>query len=366
MQLARVNSASHLLGVALSLGLTSASAETVPEQGAISFRYLDYKDSQPGFDRISVRSPTIGMLIPMGDQWALEGSWVSDTISGASPSYHSEKASAKLITDSRKAGDLRLKRYLKSGTLSLGLAYSNEADYTSKAASLQMTRSSEDRNTILSLGVGRVADEINPVNGVVVGATKQITDIQLGITQVLAQEDIVQITFTAASGHGYFTDPYKLLDHRPGNRDQRTLLARWNHHYETIDATQKITFRGYTDSFGVRSTLLGFEWVQPFSNGWTLTPVLRLYRQGAASFYVPPDPGSPGALPIPQGYVPGQTYLSFDQRLSAFTAKTVGLKVAKWFNKDWSADLRLERYRQSSEATPFNARFIQVGVVRSF
>ena len=85
MQLGVHCPASCLLGAAIALGLTPALADTAPAQGSISFKHLDYSDSQPGLDRMQVRSSAIGILAPMGDKWAVKGTWVVDSISGASP-----------------------------------------------------------------------------------------------------------------------------------------------------------------------------------------------------------------------------------------------------------------------------------------
>lgn len=366
MQLGGNCPASCLLGAAIALGLTPALADTAPAQGSISFKQLDYSDSQPGLDRMQVRSSAIGIVAPVGDQWAVEGTWVVDSISGASPAYHNAVKSAKPVTDTRKGADVRLSHYLPAATVSLGLSTSDEADYFSRAMSLQLSHSSDDRNTTVTLGVAYTDDDINPVNKVVKAAKKQTHELLLGITQVLTPQDIVQLNITDATGQGYFTDPYKLLDNRPTARRHQTALARWNHHYTALEATQKLSFRYYKDSFGIESTQLSLEWAQALPQGWTVTPLLRLYSQSAAYFYVPPDQALPGAIAIPQDYLPGQTMLSFDPRLASFTASTYGLKVAKRLDKDWSADLRVEQYRQSSDATPLDARFIQLGLTRIF
>ena len=39
-----------------------AHAETAPERGYVTFKMLDYLDSQPGADRIRVRAPALSAL----------------------------------------------------------------------------------------------------------------------------------------------------------------------------------------------------------------------------------------------------------------------------------------------------------------
>src|SRR2546423_3870771 len=50
-----------------------AQAETAPDAGLASLRYLSYRDSQPGLDRITVHSPSLYVLKPIDAHWAIEG-----------------------------------------------------------------------------------------------------------------------------------------------------------------------------------------------------------------------------------------------------------------------------------------------------
>ncbi|MCE7878086.1 MAG: DUF3570 domain-containing protein, partial [Betaproteobacteria bacterium PRO3] len=77
----------------------------------------------------------------------------------------------------------------------------------------------------------------------------------------------------------------------------------------------------------------------------------------------------------PTGYVPGENYTA-DTRLAAFGAFTTSLRVAKSFADGWTADLRVDFYRQkaswrwggggSPDIDTFSARWIQAGVSKAF
>ena len=188
----------------------------------------------------------------------------------------------------------------------------------------------------------------------------------------------MQLNFGYSKGSGYYSDPYKLNDNRPRDRNSFTALARWNHHFDDngTDGTVHLTYRYYSDTFGIRAHTLDAEYVQPLYKGWTVTPLLRLYTQNEADFYVSAaaaewaDPTQ--ATPKPTDAV----YYSEDQRLSAFGAITGGLKVSKQINKDWLVDAKYEYYEQRANwslsgggdkgLTPFKARSVQVGVSRQF
>jgi hypothetical protein len=365
-----------LLAAAMLLpGMSAVHAETPPERGAISVKYLYYKEDQPGLDRIQVRSPAISVLAPVAGEWSIAASATTDDVSGATPRYHTAVSGASRQDDRRKAGDVTVTRYFPRGTLSVGAAFSTENDYRSRALNLQGTYSSEDKNTTWALGVGGSDDTINPVNLLVVNEGRQTVSALAGVTRVLTPIDIAQLTFTHSKGHGYFSDPYKLVDNRPRNRDQSTALMQWNHRFVQYGGTSRLSYRFYHDSFGIDAHTLGAEYVQSLAHGWTLTPSVRFYSQSKADFYFDPVYDTRFGPPFPVGYVFGSTaFTSADQRLSAFGAVTVGFKAAKQIDRDWSVDLKLERYEQrgawrafgsgSPGLDPLRAVSVQLGITR--
>ncbi len=354
-------------GLSLGLASTGAQATSAPADTVVSFKLLDYADSQPGFKRMSIRAPALGLVMPLNDRWSVEGSAVTDAISGASPAYHSAMGSAQRIDERRNAADLRLTRHWHLTNAWLGTALSSEPDYRSRVLSAGVGLQTPDRNTTINLGVGHAEDRVLPLRrGQRVESHKRVTDVLLGLTQVLSPQDIVQVNLTLAHGRGDFNDPYKLLDKRPSVRRQGAVLLRWNHHFAGPQGTLRLSARHFRDSFEIRANTWAAEWVQSLPQGWSLAPLWRRHRQNAAFFHAPPDPADPESLRIPPGVIPGQSLLSFDQRLSAFTAHTLGLRLAWKINERWSTDLKIEQYRQRSDQTPFNARMSHWGVSRTF
>jgi hypothetical protein len=284
-------------------------------------------------------------------------------------------ASAKTFEDRRDAGELRVTLHRPRWALTLGAVASHESDYRSTAGSALLRVASEDRNWTTTLGLGSTRDTIDPVNRIVVDAKRSVTDAIVGVTRVLSPVDVVQANLTMAWGEGYFNDPYKLFDTRPTSRRQVAALARWNHRFVGADATGRLSYRFYQDSFGVRAHTFNAEWEQDLPRGWSVTPSLRLYSQTTADFFSPPDPARPSIPAIPDGFRYGTTLVSFDQRLASFGAATLGVRLGWRIDRRWSADLRVDRYRQKGSwalgggtegIATFDARFVQLGVVRRF
>jgi hypothetical protein len=367
-----------LLAAAMLLpGIGAVHAETAPERGSVGVKYLYYKEDQPGMDRVRVHAPAVSVLAPIAGEWSVAASATVDDVSGASPRYHTAVSGASRMDDLRKAGDVTVTRYLPRGTVSLSAAYSTEHDYVSRALSLQASLASEDKNTTWNFGLGGSDDSINPVNRVVQDAGRQTVSVLAGVTRVLSPVDVGQFTLTHSQGHGYYSDPYKLVDNRPGTRRQDTAMLQWNHRFVAQGATSRLSYRFYRDSFGISAHTLGAEWVQGLGNGWTVTPAMRLYTQRAADFYFDPVYDSKLGEPSPPGYVFGSAQASSaDQRLSGFGAVTLGVKLARQLNRDWAMDFKVERYEQrgawrlfgsgSPGLAPMRAVSLQIGVTRQW
>jgi Protein of unknown function (DUF3570) len=348
--------------------MPTAYAETIPELGMISAKLLSYHQSQPnadGSNKASVTSPSIYISKPIAGQWLVEGSFTNDNVSGASPRYHTTAASH--MSDERTAADVKVKRYFDHATVSAGVAYSTEHDYKSTAFSLSGTKSSDDNNTTFSAGIGYNQDKINPTNKVVVDEKKRGLEFQVGVTQVLTPLDIAQLNATYTEGVGYYSDPYKTFDKRPGNRSTNVVLARWNHHLKDLGATTRASYRYYVDTWGVKAHTLGLEVVKTYPNGWTVTPGVRYSTQGKADFYYDP--------PFPNGRT-ADGYYTADQRLANMGSLTVGVKVSKEIDAESSIDFKLESYIQrtglylgSNKSTgldPLKATMLQIGYSRKF
>jgi len=363
-----------LLTVALALpGLcTVAHAETAPERGYVALKVLDYLDSQPGADRIRVKAPALTALVPMGDQWSMTGTLITDSISGASPAYYN--AAITPMHDFRRAYDATVTRYLPQGTWSLGASHSKESDYLSRSLYGTVTQSNESKNTTWNLGGGLTRDAIDPNNHVVENETKKTVDLLAGVTQVMGINDIVQLNLGWSQSQGYLSDPYKVLDERPRSRTRQTVQTRWNHHADSLDSTERLAYRYFQDSWGIRAHTFDLEHVQPLGDKWKATAALRYHSQNAARFYVESDGSEIGPFgpSIPQG----AAFYSLDQRLSAYGAVTLGLKLTHQWDSNTAIDFKFENYEQrgswalgttgSANLLPFKARSLQWGLTRWF
>jgi hypothetical protein len=385
-----------LASAAMLLPSTKAAlADAAPEQGLFSMKYLNYHDSQSGDtpltagmsrDRMNVNALSFMGIVPVAGKWSIAATFIEDSVTGASPAYHGwgfpsdtkKDTTSSASGDLRHAGDLNVTRYFSRGTLSLGTSFSQESDYISRGISLNGTLSTENKNTTFSLGTAYNSDTVDLGRPAVDHAKfsttpgkKKVFSGLFGVTQVISQNDIMQMTVTGTHGYGFYSDPYKYPDLRPGKRNMFTFMTRWNHHFDGPNGTAKLSYRYYTDSFGIRSHTFDAEYVQPLAHGWEITPLVRYYSQSAANFYVPTD-----SNPLVETSTTGLQYYSEDQRLSAFGAFSYGLKVGKELGRSWAADVKYEHCEQrynwgingkgDSGIPTFNMSAVQVGLSRKF
>jgi len=361
----------NLFAAALLLpGLASsfAQAQTPPDSANLAFRLLDYRDWQPGAERMRSSSPAFRLLAPAGASGALEVSLMHDAVSGASPLYHHtlSGASGKGVNDHRTAGDAKYTHYFENDALAASFNASSERDYLSRGAGIEWRRWSADRNTAFTLAVGGSDDRIDLVNGVARDSRRRTQELLLGLTQVISPVDLLQVNLFQGRGEGYFSDPYKPLDARPSTRDTSALQARYHHHVTSLGASVRLAYRYYRDSWAVRAHTLDAAWHQPLAQRWWIMPGLRYYTQSAAFFYHDP--------PFPQGWSLGSIYTA-DTRLAAFGAWSPSLSLGREFGEGWHFDLRYELYRQRAEwrpgsgspgLQPFSARAVSFGLARDF
>ncbi len=357
-------------------GAAAAQSEGGPGPASVAFKWLSYEDWQPGLQRIRVTSPSLLARLPIGERFGLEASATIDNVAGASPRWHSAISGASRMQDRREAGDVKLTRYGERHSLALGVAVSDEDDYVSRAVSLEGRWSSDDNNRSWNAGVALTRDRIGSSDDFTLAERRRTVEATAGVTQALSRTDIVQFGLTLSEGRGYYSDPYKRIDQRPAQRRQRIATLRWNHHVEPLNLTLRSHYRAYGDSFGVRSHTLLLEPMFAAGERFTVTPSLRLYSQSAARFYYDPVYSFVGE-PFPPGYFESPPrFLSPDQRLSAFGALTLGLKLQARLSDAWTADVKFERYEQRSAwrvggpGSPglarFSARFVQWGLARKF
>jgi hypothetical protein len=265
-------------------------------------------------------------------------------------------------------------------TLSAGIGFSTEYDYTHLGANLSLARDFNKRNTTVFAGVAWSQDDIDPVGGAPIplsqmldvgdpsnklgSGSKDVLDLLVGVTQVLGRNTVLRVNYSLSDASGYLNDPYKILsvvdpitgdtvartpptgagptgtylyESRPDSRLKHSLYSELKHALGR--PVLHVAYRFMTDDWGIDSHTADARLRWPLGASYFIEPQLRYYMQKEADFY---RSSLRADQPLPQ-------YASADFRLGSFDAVTVGVKFGGTTNggNEWST--RLEYYMQSGE-----------------
>jgi hypothetical protein len=357
--------------------------------------------------RVTAVEPIVSLKKDMGGERTLGLKLTLDSLTGASPngaiaaneaqtftgpsgngSYTSAKGETPLDTefkDSRAAVAISWEQpWGERNRVSLGGNVSKEYDFTSASINAAIARDFNEKNTTLSLGVNFETDSINAVGGtpdplssLKVGKntdgktsgseSKKVTDLLLGVTQVMNRHWLTQINFSLGETNGYNSDPYKILsvvnadgslatspdatskwylyDSRPDKRSRKSIY--WGNKIHLTEDVIDLSYRYYTDDWGIKSSTLDLRYRYEFAGNMYLEPHVRWYTQTSADFY---------HLYLTQGVDTTGTaaaldYASADSRLGEFTGTTFGLKYGIELGRNREFNIRVEQYKQTSDAS---------------
>lgn len=377
--------------------LAGASPANAGEKWEVDSAVLVYSE---GNDRVSLVEPVVSLRKALGDDEYIGMRIVIDTLTGSSPNGAIPTDRVQTFTTPSgnstytvRPGETPLDPTFRDTRVALNGVWekplserlkgvftanaSTEYDYQSMGVTATLARDFNNRNTTVSAGASFSFDIIDPVGGTPAGLTsmptfpavkktqgssedKTVTEILVGVTQVLNRRTLMQINYTHGLDDGYLTDPYKLLsivddtgsvsgyrfEKRPDERTRQAVFWRALHQFseDVLDTS----YRYYWDDWGVSSHTLDTRYRYELGGGHYLQPHLRLYQQGGADFY---------HYALAEGSLPA--YASADYRLGDMTTTTFGLKYGRAVSKDKEYSMRVEYMNQSDD----NGRFEDIDAI---
>jgi len=378
----------------LQAGTPAAQAESGEWDVDTAFLYY----SEDG--RIDIFEPVVSASKEISDDEFVKFKVVYDTLTGSTPYGAQPTDSVQTITNPSgnsnytvQPNELPLNSTFRDTRVSInadwiipldrlkritvGANLSNEYDFSSIGASASYAQDSSDRNQTYSFGLAFSSDEWDPVGGkntefayMIDGEsnspqpkggtdTKSNVDLMLGLTQVVNRSTIMQFNLGHSTSSGYLTDPYRyismigtdgrplpganaptdalpyLYEKRPDSRARNTFFWRTAHHL-TEDVIN-VSYRYFTDDWGINSHTLDFKYRYELSNNQYLQPHVRYYTQTEADFYVN-SLNANEALP---------EFASADYRLRDLVTTTVGLKYGMSVGKNSEFNARAEIMNQT-------------------
>jgi hypothetical protein len=316
-----------------------AGAAVLPDDRADIF-YSDYKGG--GMD---ITGKSVLVRKKFSEQFAVEANYFVDTVSGASVDVLSN---ASVIKDERKQKSLSLDYIHDKTTYNLAYTNSTERDYTSNTTHFSLSQDMFGDLTTVSLGFTNSRNQI----GENVGGTytpkidwlghSESRAFEAGLSQVLTRNLITGMTLEVITDQGLLSNPYRSIRYCsnptgsvpcPGgftlgaqiypNTHTSTAVEGRAKYYLPYRAAASVSYRYFTDTWGVRANTTEVGYTQPVSNLWILEGRVRYYDQSHASFYSDLFP-----------FANSQNFEARDQNLAASTNTTVGVKATYAFLPD--------------------------------
>lgn len=334
-------------------GYEGALADAAPEFTETGVRYSKYEEDDTktantfggSSERYDIDVTQFHLLAPVSNNWsvALDVQW--EDMSGASPWFVGESVSddPKIIMSGASIEDTRTdvrvttRYYYARGNAGFSYAKSDEDDYQSDAISLDASFNSADGLRTYSAALSASADDIEPTQGSVPTNTlkdeKDIRSAWIGVSQIISKRAIVRFGLGYTYREGFLTDPYKLRDQRPDERNEWTVNAGYRHFFVDANAALHADYRYFDDDWGIESHTVEVAWHQNIGDHTRVIPFVRYYTQDQADFFAN------------QANVE-DNYYADDFRLSAFGSLSGGLRL-KHDIGNWSVNLTGERYESS-------------------
>jgi len=338
-------------------GLAPLSIDVV--RGSVNLRALDRLRFSASYsqDTWSGATPlTSAPLTADGNRAILRNSPAGVVIAGASPFVNntvqldgqrrplrSQNGAAPVVDErtvhilssaspeSRDQADFALAWDWDEASITTGSGFSLEDDYESAYGNLSGRFDFNQKLTSVSAGAGYTYSRLDAIldpdvlpyvtrtayqrditrrrgSEILHGARRDWT-ANLGLTQVVNQQTLVDVAFGYTRSRGFMENPYKatsvlfvdpaqagaatvtadmraLLEQRPDRNQQWALSGKLVRYVAPLDAALHLSYRYSDDDWDVQAHTLEAEWVQPLPGGWTLAPRVRYYSQEAADFHV--------------------------------------------------------------------------------
>ena len=377
-----------LVGPALP-GEAPAAPPAVPGDWTLDTSWLSYVEAG---DRVAV-SKSMGTLVRTLEDGALTVSLVHDTMSGASPTgairgadgavtYSGpsgggsvagadDDGSTGRFEDTRVQAGFELERE-RSRTLGLswGGTISRESDHESIGADVGVSKERADRLASVEAGLALTVDTISRADGEDTPepladtrrarrfetGQRRTVESRLGLTRVLNRRTLAEADLTLGLSRGYHSDPYKVIsvadaedrpiatvhERRPDSRLRTSLRGTLVHQLADSSDTLRLAWRVYRDDWGILSNTVDVRYRHALTRTQYLEPHVRLYRQGAADFFVRKLDADESLAPI----LPGSGFASADHRLDGTRTVTLGLKYGVALGKRTDLRVRAEIVEQ--------------------
>ena len=318
---------SRLAAVATLSLMCAAGAAVLPDDRADAF-WSSYRGG--GMD---ITGESVLVRKKFSEKFSVEANYFIDKVSGASVDVLSQ---ASVIKDERKQKSLSLDYIHDKTQYNLSYTNSTERDYISNTTHFSLSQDMFGDLTTVSLGFTDSRDKVGENNG---SAFKPVISwlghatsrsYEGGLSQIITKNLIMGATLEIITDQGLLSNPYRSIRYAdptvplgyslasqtyPKTHTSTAAEARAKY-YLPFRAAASVSYRYFTDTWGIRANTIELGYTQPIANKFILEGRLRHYSQSHANFYSDLFP-----------FVNSQNFVGRDRNLAASTNNTIGAKL---------------------------------------
>ena len=351
-----------LTAAAMALpGVHARAAEPGLNPFTVDASHLEYFESG---NRMRVRVNQGTATVPIGDNIQLLANGLQDVISGASPINNApgpggqphQVLTGASVNDRRNAGDIGASVFRNDNQVTVRQGWSAENDYKSTWTSIEGRRFLNQKDTVLAAGFAFNDDGVSTHDAPDDFRTRIKRDYFIGVTQIINERSLIELSLEYSYSNGFLSDPYKLVfvqstgllpDSRPSQRRQISLTGKYLLYIPPIDSALQVIQSFSTDNWGINAGALEVQLKKELPGEWQVNAGGRLYSQSSADFYqvlfqTPPADG----------------LHTSDYRLAGFGSASWLLGVTKQitpnFSLQFSGERTYRRYALRSRGTGFD------------
>jgi hypothetical protein len=311
---------------ALSL-MCVAGAAVLPDDRADIF-YSSYRGG--GMD---ITGESVLVRKKFSEQFSVEANYFIDKVSGASIDVTS---GASPIEDERKQKRLSVDYIHDKTQYNLSYTNSTERDYISNTTHFSLSQDMFGDLTTVTLGFTDSRNKVGENNGKNYAPIidwlghAQSRSYEGGLSQVITKNLIAGMTLEVITDQGLLSNPYRSIRYLdptvalgyslgsqvyPNTRTSTAVEGRAKY-YLPYRAAASVSYRYFSDTWGVRANTIELGYTQPVSNMFIFEGRLRHYSQNHATFYSDLFP-----------FANSQNFEARDQNLAASTNNSIDGKV---------------------------------------
>jgi hypothetical protein len=277
---------------------------------------------------VEITGPSLLVLKKVGQNVAVTGNYYVDSVSSASIDVVTSGASK--YSEDRTEVSAGIDYLHDNSTISLSYTNSDENDYQANTAGFGVSMDMFGNMTTVTLGYLRSWDTVENNTDPAFSEDVDRQNYQLGLTQVITPDILMEVNFETITDEGYLNNPYRSVRYLdsasedgysfqpevyPRTRTSNALAVR-SRYYLPYRAALSGEYRFFDDSWGINAHNLEVGYIQPLESGWILEANIRYYTQSAADFYSDLFPR-----------MNAQNFMARDKELSDFRSYSVGFTL---------------------------------------